>query len=119
MLLFLLFAVSVIVLACFFFWSSSLSNRYPDLFGEVILTDTIVDVISDGRASARVTFKSGKMYTLPWAKMYRDTEELNLPRMVSEGDILIKRERSDTIVVIRGNVKYTFVAYKLIELPTE
>lgn len=114
-LLFSLFATFLIGIILLFFWSRSLSNKYPELSNRDILNDTIADVISDGRASARVTFKSEKKYTLPWAKNNHYAEELNLPRIVKEGDILIKRESSDTIILIQDKKRYTFVAYKTIK----
>lgn len=114
-LLIYLFAIFVIGIVLLFFWSRSLSNEYPDLSSQDFLNDTIIHVISDGRASARVTLKSEKKYTLPWAKNNLYSAELNLPRIVKEGDILIKKESSDTIILIQEKRKYTFVAYKTIK----
>jgi hypothetical protein len=110
-----LFATFFIGIVLLFFWSRSLSNSYPDLSDHDILNDTITHIISDGRASARVTFKSQKKYTLPWAKNNQYATELNLPRIVKEGDILIKKQSSDTIILIQDKRKYTFVVYKTIQ----
>jgi hypothetical protein len=62
-----------------------------------------------------VTFASEKKYTLPWAKKASNGAELNLARMVKKGDILIKKVSSDTIILIQGDKRYTFVAYRTIE----
>jgi hypothetical protein len=95
--------------------SSSLDSKYPEMTNKTSVNDTIVAVIRDGRASARVAFKSNKKLTLPWGKTLIYSEELNLPRFVMEGDILIKEPLSDTIIVQRAGKKYLFVANRTIK----
>jgi hypothetical protein len=114
-LLIFLSAIFVIGIAFLFFRSRSLSNEYPELSSKDILNDTVAHVIRDGRASARVTFKSQKKYTLPWAKIKKDQSEFNLPRVVKEGDFLIKQVSSDTIILVQDNEGFTFVAGQSID----
>lgn len=106
------FTIGLILLVL---WSRSLNRRYPALSRDDVLNDTIMSVVSDGRASARVTFRSQRKCTLPWAKVNLDSVELNLPRVVQIGDVLIKERLSDTIVLVQGKKRYTFVAYKTIQ----
>jgi hypothetical protein len=103
----------ILAIGVYFFRSHLLNKEYPDLSNNNSLNDTVVDVIRDARASARVTFESKEKYSLPWAKNFQ-YEIDNLPRMVMEGDILIKKEKSDTIILRRDNKDYIFVAYKSI-----
>jgi len=109
-----LFATFFIVILLHFFWSRSLSDKYPDLLNEDILNDTIVNIILDGRASARITLNNRKLYTLPWAKNSQYQKELSLPQMIKIGDILIKKASSDTIILLQDKKRYTFVANKTI-----
>jgi hypothetical protein len=100
--------------------SSLLSKEYPKLLQSHELRDTIIDVIHDGRASARVTFSRNKKFTLPWAKIFYDASEINLPRKVRIGDIIIKDSYSDTIRLIQDNKEYVFVANSyLVEIGNE
>jgi hypothetical protein len=79
------------------------------------LNDTIFKIVSDGRAVARVTFESEKKVTLPWAKILKDGKELNLPRVVRSGDVIIKNAFSDTIIMLQDNNRYIFIARKTID----
>lgn len=107
--LFVAFATLVIF---FYFRSHALSQDYPTLSRTNSLKDTIVNIISDGRETARVTFKHGEKFTLPWARTVIDGKKVSLPLVVEEGDILIKNENSDTTVLIRNHDKYVFVLYE-------
>jgi hypothetical protein len=100
--------IGILVLRSYF-----LSKEYPNLSNSDSLNDTVVNVINDGRGSARVTFASKSKFTLPWAKNF-EYEGENLPRMVKEGDIISKKEKSDTIILRRDHIDYIFVAYKAI-----
>jgi hypothetical protein len=100
--------IGILVLRSYF-----LSKEYPNLSNSDSLNDTVVNVINDGRGSARVTFASKSKFTLPWAKNF-EYEDENLPRMVKEGDIISKKEKSDTIILRRDHIDYIFVAYKAI-----
>jgi hypothetical protein len=49
------------------------------------LRDTVGQVISDGRGSARITSTSNKKFSLPWAKRSENDEEVSLTRAVKKG----------------------------------
>lgn len=94
--------------------SHALSREYPELSTDDALNDEVLAVIRDARASARVTFKSKQKFTLPaaWNSQY---EVDNLSRMVLEGDSLLKKAKSDTVILRRDNRDYLFVSYKSIK----
>ncbi len=94
--------------------SSFLSQEYPELLRSTELNDTIVDIVRDGRASARVTLRSKKKFTLPWAKILYDSSEVNLPKIVQNGDVIFKKPGTDTILIIQGDKKYLFVSSSVI-----
>ena len=97
-----------------YFGGVFLTKKYPRIETSDSLKDTVSQVISDGRGSARITSTSNKKFTLPWAKIFEHGQEVSLTRAVTEGDILLKKEFSDTIVLIHNEKKYTFVANRTI-----
>jgi hypothetical protein len=105
----------VIIAVGLYFGGVLFTKTYPILSANDSLRDTVANVLSDGRGSARITSTSSRKFTLPWAKKFENGREVSLTRIVQEGDILIKREFSDTIILIHDERRYTFVAYKTIE----
>lgn len=93
-----------------YFGGVFLTRKYPGIETGDSLNDTVSHIISDGRGSARITSTSNKKFTLPWAKILEHGQEVSLTRAVTEGDILLKKEFSDTIVLIHNEKVYTFVA---------
>jgi hypothetical protein len=108
-LLFILVAVGIYLGGVFF------TKQYPRLSTNDSLRDTVSEVFSEDGRSARITSTSNRKFTLPWAKRLENGEEVSLTRVVKEGDVLIKKESSDTIILIQDKKKYTFVAYKTIK----
>lgn len=110
----LIISLFILVSVGLYFGGVFLTKNYPIITTDDPLRDTVSRVISDGRGSARVTSTSHKKFTLPWAKRLENGQEVSLTRTVKEGDVLIKREFSDTIVLIHDAMRYTFVANKTI-----
>jgi hypothetical protein len=114
---FIAFIISLFILVAvgLYFGGVYLNRQYPALSTEDSLSDTVSEVFSEDGRSARITSTSNKKFTLPWAKRLENGEEVSLTRTVKEGDILIKRESSDTIILIQDKNRYIFVAYKTIQ----
>lgn len=106
--------VFFVVTGASIFWTHSLTNEFPELKNEDSLNDTIISVIRDARATARVTFRNNRKLSLPWANNFT-SQPLSLTTMVKEGDVLIKKELSDTIILNQNGIQYFFLANKTIE----
>lgn len=79
------------------------SKDYPKLQTSDLLQDTVKEV-----SGARVTFSSGRQFTLPSATTTDEGKEVSLTQIVSVGDVLIKEEGSDAIILVKGEKRYTF-----------
>lgn len=66
------------------------------------------------RADTRVQLESGELIVLPYADNY-NYRIYRLSEFVKEGDILIKRSGSDTLIVKRYEDEYLFVMGKVIK----
>jgi hypothetical protein len=104
----------LLALVGFYFYGRQLSKEYPMLETSDTVHDTIAAVFDDGRGAARVTAKGGTKFTLPWAKNLA-YENYDFTRFVAPGDILQKKQQSDTIYVTRNGDRYFFVAFKTID----
>jgi len=109
----------IALLAFLVYKSMQLSKQFPILTNADSLNDTISNIIDDGRGAARVTFQSNKKFSLPWATNENYTgDNSELTRMVGEGDIIIKKQLSDTLLVKHLGQEYIFVAKKTIRSVT-
>jgi hypothetical protein len=82
----------------------------------VQMSDTFVGRVTFAkrlRGDTRVHLESGERFVLPYADNYK-YQRYRLSEFVKEGDLLIKRKDSDTLIVKRYEYEYIFVIGKAI-----
>lgn len=104
----------IISFGLLFYRSLLLDEEFPKLSKKNSLNDTVLFVMRDGRSSARVTFRNRKKYSLPFARNHNYLEYSDLSRVIEAGDVIIKEQFSDTIIVNHFGRNYLFIAEKSI-----
>lgn len=102
----------IVLSVCLFIGFKWLTKDYEELKYDQSYNDEVLDIVTY-KGVGYVTFSNNKKYKIYDSRNY-NYEPYSLSKFLVEGDIIEKKEESDSVIILRSGKEYVFLLGQVI-----